>query len=711
MKQRLPSLTVFLGSFLLFGVQPMLGRTLLPSFGGTAAVWTVCLAAYQTLLLAGYFYAHVMSRRPRRTQAVLHTGFLALAVVWTAAFAFWRPALKGFIGNSGTPALEVLFCVLVFAGLPYVLLSAGSTLVQAWLAGAGERKEDGGRRIEGSPSVSGLRPQASDSRNVYRLYAVSNLGSFAGLLVYPFLLEPYVSLTAQWWGFAVCLAGYAVLLAALARQPDGDDTTVHPSPVSRLPSPVSSWLWFALPAVSVFLLNAVTAHLTLDVMPLPLLWVVLLGLFLLSYVAGFSGRAERHLPWLQFLAVLSVLFAVMAQKKTGPSGGFALNLAACLGLCFFGATFLHAWLYSLRPHAGRLTLYYLGNAAGGAVGGLLASLVAPVVFKSVAEFPIALVLVLAAGAYYVYTVRIMWVLRAAGMMVACGALLAFGISMRPKPGDRPVVWRDRGFFGTLQVFEAKARTAAGEGVIHEFVHGNTVHGIQALIPGKERMPTTYFTPQSGGYAVMSHPKYRTGEPMRVNILGLGVGVMLCYARTNDYYRCYEISPQALRVAQDPAYFTFASGCPGRLKLVCQDARKGLEQELAAGVEPYDVIQIDAFTGDNLPYHLSTREAFELYFKMLKPDGVLAVNISNWHLSLEPFIKAVGGTFQCPVLGLSTPNDFGKLGFAAKFAFFCRRPEKLSAPPKGATQLDFQRQPHIEMPTDEKGSFVNAIKWK
>jgi spermidine synthase len=296
-------------------------------------------------------------------------------------------------------------------------------------------------------------------------------------------------------------------------------------------------------------------------------------------------------------------------------------------------------------------------------------------------------------------------------LAACAALVIFFFAMQPREGDRPVIHRERGFFGTVKVLEAKARSATGEGVIHEFVHGNTVHGIQALIPGKERMPTTYFTPRSGGYAVVGHPKYARGEPMRVNILGLGVGVMLCYARTNDYYRCYEISPEALRIAEDPTLFTFVKDCPARLDLVREDARKGLEKELASGAEKYDVIQIDAFTGDNLPYHLSTMEAFELYFKMLKPGGVLAVNISNWHLSLETFVKAVGRSFDCPVLGLSTENDFAQLGFAAKFAFFCYTPDKLAAPPKGVAQLDLRRLPDIPMPTDEKGSFNNAIRWR
>ncbi|MGI6391377.1 MAG: spermidine synthase [Kiritimatiellia bacterium] len=700
MKKTLPAWIIFLGSFLLFGVQPMLGRTLLPSFGGTATVWTVCLASYQTLLLIGYFYAHLIRKRPVRQQQQLHRALLIVSVIWTAAFAFARPLLKPLIGNGSQPALEVLFCVLLCAGLPYVLLSANSTLIQSWLTAHSDSATAG-----------------TDSRAVYRLYGLSNLGSLLGLVVYPFILEPYVSLSAQWWGFTAGLAAYTALIWRLGAGAPALSDRSDKSDASDLSdssdSSAHAWLWFVLPGVSVFLLNAVTAHLTLDVMPLPLLWVVLLALFLLSYVIGFSSWSPRLLPFLPAVTVLSVAGIALTYRNTGPDGGFALNLAASLVLCLVGCTFIHAWLYSLRPNTRLLTRYYLGNAAGGAVGGLAASLLMPLVANTVAEFPIAVVLVALAVPLYGFTRNAHKPVNAYALvhtLLAAAALAGLAFAFQPRKDDRPVVRYARGFFGTLQVLEAKARSAQGEGVIHEFVHGNTVHGIQALIPGMERMPTTYFTPQNGGYAILGHPKYRAGEPLRVNILGLGVGVMLAYARTNDFYRCYEISPEALRIASDPSLFTFVSGCPASLDVRLQDARKGLESELAADEEPYDVIQIDAFTGDNLPYHLSTREAFELYFKMLKPDGILAVNISNWHLGLEPFIKAAGDAFACPVVVIASRNDYARLSFAAKFAFFCRTPEKLGPLPEGAMVLNLAQAKPFTLPVDEKGSFVKLINW-
>ena len=248
-------------------------------------------------------------------------------------------------------------------------------------------------------------------------------------------------------------------------------------------------------------------------------------------------------------------------------------------------------------------------------------------------------------------------------------------------------------------------------MVREFVHGTTIHGIQALLPGRERMPTTYYTPDSSGWAIAAHPKYRRGEPMRVNVTGLGVGVLFSYGRKGDYYRAYEISREAMRVATDTNLFTFVADCPAEKELVLGDARAGLERELAEGVEPYDVIIVDAFTGDNLPYHLSTKEAFDLYFKLLKPDGVLAVNISNWHLTLEPFMKAVGEAYDVPLLGLETRDDFTRLAFGAKVAFFCRKPDGLSPPPATARLIPFERWRSMDrLPTDAKGSFIGLVKF-
>ena len=697
MKDKLAALTVFIGSFLLFGVQPMVGRTLLPVFGGTAAVWVMCLCAFQVLLLGGYFYAHVMAERGTRTTLRAHVALLAAAAVATAVVAFRRQAIVSALASGGSPAADVLVCVLALVGFAYVLLSANSSLVQTLARG----------------------------KDAYRLYAVSNAGSLLGLVAYPFLFEPYVRLTTQWLGFAVGILAYAVALACLAKRAAGTaaaagatapaaegDGSAAAAGAAVLPG-AAPVLWLALPAASCFLLNAVTTHITLDVMPMPLIWTITLAVFLFSYIVGFSGAAAKLVT--PFGALTAVMLAAVAWTHGKNLAQITLPVALGLysGLLFVACTFLHSCLYALRPERRRLTKYYLLQAVGGAVGGSVASLAFPLLTDTVAEYPVSLAVVGGLAVLCLAGAR-RWV--GLGVAAAGGVAAIVLWTNGARLETRPVVYRGRGFFGTIQVMEAKARTSRGEGCIREFVHGTTVHGIQALLPGKERMPTTYYTPNASGFAIAGHPKYRAGKPMRVNITGLGVGVLFCYGRPGDYYRAYEISPEALAVATDTNLFTFVSGCPAKTDIVLGDARKGLEAELAAGVEPYDVIVVDAFTGDNLPYHLSTVEAFDLYFKLLKPDGILCVNISNWHLSLEPFMRTLAERYGVPLLGLSTVDNFATLQFGAKVALFCRDPDSVAPPPLGnsplaARMIDFSKYRLMgDLPTDEKGSFISLVNW-
>lgn len=692
MKNFLAGLTIFVGSFLIFGIQPMVGRTLLPVFGGTAAVWVVCLCAFQVFLLAGYWYADWLSRKGTLAKVKFHVAVLLLSTAWVLVVAFNRNSLLATISGGMAPALDVLLCVSCLVGIPYVLLASNSSLVQFFAGGN------------------------------YRLYAVSNAGSLLGLLAYPFVFEPYVGLTRQWTWFAVGIGVYAgFLLVFTLGARHSVAAQKEPSAVSapQSSSGLRPLAWLMLPAASCFLLNSLTTHVTLDIMPMPLIWTASLGIFLLSYIVGFSGKAERLVAP---CAVLSAaLIAVICWMNGRPLNTFGLHasLGAYAAFLLFACTFLHSWLYALRPGRERLTKYYLLQSIGGAAGGVVASLAFPLLAKTIAEYPVALCAVglFAVAGLWLSSIRFSRVISLVALvLVGIGSWLYLNGAGKE---TRPVVYRGRGFFGTVEVLEAKAKTQRGEGCIREFVHGTTVHGIQANVPGMDRMPTTYYTPDASGYAIAGHPKYRTGEPMRVNITGLGIGVLFCYGRTNDYYRAYEISKDALDVALNTNLFTFVSGCPAQKEIVLGDARKGLEAELAAGVEPYDVIVVDAFTGDNLPYHLSTKEAFDLYFKLLKPDGILCVNISNWHLQLEPFMKAVGEAYNVPLLGLRTHNDYTHLQFGAVIAFFCRSPDGLAPLPVGnpdvrwgdARIIDFSKYRSMpSLPTDEKGSFVGLINW-
>lgn len=667
----------------------MLGGTLLPAFGGSAAVWTVCLASYQTLLFAGYLYAHLISKKPLKAQRTAHLILLGIAVAWTLGFVFLLPNLSSFIDASSSTSLMVVFWVLIIVGIPYVLLSAGSTLVQVWVS----------------------KTHLGSKAGVYKLYAVSNLGSFAGLFAYPFLVEPFISLRVQWLWFAIMLGAYAVLLAW-----QGPTGSVQESDNIKADHDVASpkrgtmGLWFFLPACSVFILNALTVHITLDIMPLPLLWAVLLALFLLSYVVGFSGMHSRWFAPLPFVAGGFALFSALMSKQF-EAGDFIWNLFATLGLCFFGPLFLHHWLYQLRPKTEHLTLYYLGNATGGAIGGLSASLLAPQLFRTIAEYPIALLLLgVALLMYAIVNIPKKKTLGIGVLIIAVTSFSAAAFVWLPQSDARPVVWRDRGFYGTIRVTELPARAGQEAGFIREFLHGNTVHGIQATMPSRRRMPTSYFTEDAGGVAILQHPKYKRGEPMRVAVAGLGVGVLFGYSKEGDFYRGYEISPEVMNVATNPALFSFVADSPAETDIVFGDARKALEAERDTGELPYDVIYVDAFSGDNLPRHLSTKEAFQLYFDRLAPGGFLAVNISNRYLDLTPLIKSVGVAFNCPVVAIHQGDDFLNLRLTADWAFFIKNPPDDFSIPEGAMILDFNQVCDFPLPTDAKGSFISLINW-
>ena len=715
MKKRFPHIVIFLGSFLIFGIQPLLGRTLLPFFGGTASVWVVCLAAYQVLLLAGYAYAHrvandaceagALSASKKRVCGVapakFHSMLLCAAVLWTLAFAYFRPALKAHIGHSGFPALEVLFCVLAFVGLPYVLLSANSTLVQAWVSSAGQFQR-------------AMKRSGFQGSNVYALYAVSNAGSLLGLLCYPFLVEPFLSLDTQWYGFTVCLALYGLLLAFLAREtaafqpatigsevnePESEPAADRSGAASRFSS--VSALWIALPATSSFLLNAVTTHLSMDVTPIPLLWVVLLAAFLISYIIGFSKLGEKGVWFWGLVAVVPLLGCAYALKLTGGRG-FQSNLVCGLFLVLLGSTFLHSWLYSLRPTVKQLTRFYLCIALGGALGGVCSGIVAPLVFNAVFEYPLVL-FVLAAFLVMYLRKHTPSVCKPIGLFFLFGTLASVVIligSFSKKNVKFLYSWRN--FYGCISVRSVDSQTRFGDRVgARALYHGDTLHGVQFEPHYLRDKPSTYYGPLGGGFAVFNHPNYASGEPMRVGVVGLGIGTMACWGRTNDTYRFFEINQRIIDIASDTNYFTYLSASAAKTTTVLGDARQVLTSE----TNTYDVLIIDAYSGDSIPYHLATQEAFQLYFNRLSTNGVLAVHISNWHIDLFPLCKAVSGSFGVPCYGITSPaqDTFS----AANWVFLTRLPWSMKNVP--VREIDWAQVEDIALPHDEKGSLLSLIR--
>ena len=756
-KNNLPSLTIFLGSFLIFGVQPMLGRTLLPSFGGTAAVWTTCLATYQVLLLVGYWYAHVATGRGRarvsdpaeaRSESValprdvasgsrrnarrttFHVGLLGLAVAWVMAFAYCRPWLMSYVGNGAYPALDVLLCVLAFAGLPYVLLSANSTLIQAWLS-----------QSNNAIRQSGNQAMSSD---VYRLYAVSNAGSLLGLLCYPFLIEPFLSLNVQWYGFAFALGAYAVLLALLARRIallpdchiallkesqqsggrsdrplDGDPPSL-PGGAARsenvaLPtlgnnaitqSGNKAILWLVLPATSTFLLNAVTAHLSTDVTPIPLLWVVLLAAFLLSYIIGFSRIGEKGV-WVWCVAgMIPLVYCAYASGLKGGNG-FIFNLIPGILFMLLGCTFLHSWLYSIRPEAERLTRYYLCLAAGGAIGGLLSGLVAPLIFTSVVEYPYALVTVALFSALYAWMNTTQWFhfIRVVGQLTVLAVIYFLCDGQFSDQADQTAMRHSRNFYGCLTVSNREMQDEFDFPVLtRRLHHGQTLHGVQYQSSDLRESPTTYYGAAGGGFAILSHPAYTNGTPLRIGLIGLGVGTMACWGRTNDTYRFFEINPQVIKIASDTNTFTYLSDSKANISIALGDARK----VIAAETNRYDVLVIDAYSGDAIPFHLATQEAFRLYLDRLNPGGILAMHITNWHLDLNPLCKAVAKEWGLQLTGIISEEE--GLSFGATWVFICDRPLPVQTG-ESVHELDWTQVRDIALPTDACGSLINLVRYR
>ena len=678
----LAALTIFTGSFMVFGVQPLVGRTLLPEFGGMASVWVTCLAAFQLLLIAGYWYADRASKGGSKCHLIL----LTLAAVWLAVVGWRHAAMAQSIAGIGSPAIGTLLAVLALAGVPYVLLSANASLVQM-LAG-GE----------------------------YRLYAVSNLGSFAGLLAYPFLLEPWVSVTAQW----LLLAGLTVVYAGMLWKLRVESLKFRVqslelgtgkskletrnwkletgnSKLETLNFKLETLLWLALPGVTCFMLNAVTAHLTSAITPVPLMWVYLLSLYLLTYVIGFTDRGSRLMPVWLALGLASAALAVHAISVTGEGNSrFAWNLAGGTGLLLFMVTGLHSWLYRLRPGKEMLTRYYLFLAVGGGIGGALSGLVCPVAFRSAVEYPMAIVVATALAA-----MALLW-RYGRYRAVACALVVAAGWHVMHQHFRirEHVTMEGRTFYGTWCVSEEEIVNQHGKRYpVYAFTHGGTTHGLQPKDEVHRHEPTSYFGPLGGGLAFSTNPRYAAGKPVRAAVVGLGIGTMAMYGREGDTFRFFEICPEVMKLAEEGP-FDYLRECKARREMVLGDARKRLEEEDRRGDERYDIIAIDIFSGDSISMYFVSQEACALYRRRLKDDGTFAMHITNWNIDLMPVMKAAAKAMgmKCDIV----EQQPGLFTYQARWAIMYHERPKF---PEKTWFFKMDEVKDVELPTDERGSLV------
>jgi hypothetical protein len=620
------------GAFLLFQVQPLIGKYLLPWFGGSAGVWAAALLFFQLFLLLGYLYSHLLvTWLGTRAQALVHLALLAatLAVLPIIPAEALKPV------GADNPVGGILLVLALTIGAPYLALSANGPLLQHWFA------------------------LQHPGRSPYRLYALSNAASLLALFSYPLWFERVFALGRQSWQWSGIYVAFTLLCAAIAlrqlrtspprarslRLPAADDA---PAVVARRARP--TWwivaLWVALPAVASGMLLATTTNLTQDIAPVPLLWVLPLGAYLLTFILTFGCDHCYYRPLYALLLMFCLAF-------TALKGGYPLTLvqevSVRLATLYFIGMVCHGELAALRPGFHQLTHFYLAVSLGGAIGGVLVALVAPVVFNGYWEFHVGLVLTAAVAAFALSRGRQSSRQRPArhayAFATAVAAGLAIGICQVLWQADTAnrggIILERRGFYGALRVKEIA--TNDPEQTRRQLVLGQTVHGTQFQAPERRRWHTTYYGGNSGiGLALDRHPARVAGRPLRVGLVGLGTGTLASYLQRGDYARFYEINPQVLDVATNQFTYLGDAGAAGAdLAVWLGDARIVLERQLAAGeAQRFDVLAVDAFSNDSIPIHLLTSEAFDLYRAHMAPGGVIAIHISNRYLDLGAVLRAI-----------------------------------------------------------------------
>lgn len=742
---RIYALTIFVGAFLLFQIEPMIAKYLLPWFGGTAMVWTTCLLFFQTLLLAGYTYAHLIGTKlAQRYQFIVHVGLIGICVTAMLLLALLSnsPVMPSASWKSVHPAFPVLRILLVLGvsvGLPFFVLSATAPLLQSWFAT--------------------IYPGAS----VYRLYALSNLGSLLALLTYPFVVEPTLALRTQANLWAALYGTFAIgmLLCALplrSRQAlarASVDESADPSVGTKV-------LWIALAACASVLLYGATGQMTQDVAPIPFLWILPLALYLLSFIICFdSDRWYRRGIFhpLLGIAIFASFLIVIYLNAIAPAIGrvflspqivtLAIEVGNLSLLLFAGCMVCHGELVRLRPHRRDLTVFYLLVSVGGVLGGVLSVVVAPLLFRGFWDFrfavwasvvlmavalvrdreswiyrgpPVVGITILAVALAYPLVIRVIehaWIYSVLVLTVIAAVALLPRWKSRPRWLRRPgivlqlsmlaviavlgfifletievalhdTLWITRNFYGVFRVVE-------NEGPNHQWhsyrlLNGRISHGMQvysASDPQARYYPTTYYDIDSGiGLIMMNHPRRAEdgNSGLRVGIVGLGVGTIAAWGRPGDYFRFYEVNPAIIKLASDPnGYFSYLRDSSAKVAIVPGDARLSMERELAEGrSQQFDVLVIDAFNGDSIPTHLLTRQAMLIYLAELAPDGVLAVHVSNLFLDLRPVLAENSRALDLRY-GFVSSEEKDAMNWASDWVLLARN-DKVLGQPRIASRL-------------------------
>lgn len=718
--------TILVGSFLLFLVQPMVARMALPRLGGAPNVWNSAMLVYQALLLGGYFYAHRLGKLPLRRQANIHLALLVVAAVTLPIGLVGLPAPAPGWEPLWVPALLALS-----VGPVFLLVSAQAPLMQRWYAADARAGEP------------------------WALYAASNLGSFAGLIAYPMVAEPLLGLREQSWAWSLGYAALIVLVAvaALARRATPQAASQHGSEVSAPIPRRTILLWLVLSAVPSGLMLSTTTHLTTDVFAMPLLWVIPLGLYLLSFVFAFSDRRTAAWAVTQW-APLALLAAGGLAMTSRNASGFALVLVS-VGLLFVVCVALHGRLYDRRPDASQLTLFYFVMSAGGALGGAFTALIAPLLFDWTWEHPL---LVLAAAALLPKTPLLDW-RRLPGLepgLAQLGAAIVLVIAMglavwlqqvagAAEPGAARLYltagltvlgvlltpWRAlymvvllavmvaQGGGETLRTTAEGLRTRSYFGVytirdypgsnMRTLAHGTTLHGQQSLDPALSTMPTSYYGSASGVGIALTHAQRLYGSGARIGVVGLGAGTLACFRKPGEKWLFFEIDPAVLEFSRNGT-FTYVSKCAPDARVVLGDARIKIDR-LPAG--SLDVLAVDAFSSDAIPLHLLTDEAFGVYLDALSPRGMLLVHISNRFIELEPVLSAIVRKRGLVAAVRDDRPPVGLLLTASSWVAISRDRQQLESLSKLEPKLPWKplQRPAPRVWTDDHASILPYVRWQ
>ena len=671
------AITIFVSAFLLFLVQPVMAKQILPWFGGSAAVWTTCLVFLQTILLAGYAYCDLVVRRLQpKAQVKLHIALLvaSLAVLPIIPAVHWKP------DGTENPIWLILGMLAGTIGLPYFLLSTTSPLVQAWFAR--------------------MRPGASP----YRLFALSNLASMLALVGYPFLLEPWVATRAQaiGWSFGYALfvalcayAGWVSVRGARDATPAAVATGSDAAQEEAPPTVSRQLLWCTLAATGSLLLLAVSNHITQNIASVPMLWILPLAIYLITFILCFDGTG-----WYRrrtFLAMVAAALGVMAWALADPAYTHQLALQVgvfCTGL-FLTCMFCHGELVRLKPAPRYLTRFYLMVSAGGAVGSVLVGIVAPLVLP--AYFELAGGLVLCAALLLWQVRRDPWMfpsLAGIAMVVTLGC----GVWGIVEFYDGAIVTA-RNFYGVLRVQEYRSSLPNDR---RSLVHGTILHGTQYLAPEFRRQAVTYYSGTSGIGRLFDVLHPRT-EPLRVGVIGLGTGTIAAYGTKGDVYRFYDINPDVLTIAKRD--FTYLSDSEATIETPLGDARLSLEREAP---ERFDVLAIDAFSSDAIPVHLITSEAVAVYKRHLAKGGVIAFHVTNRFLDLVPVVDALAKANGLHAIHIAD-DGAGTMASRSDWVLLSEDAGLLAKPELADYAVPIVPRPDWRLWTDDFNNLVQVLK--